>query len=326
MSYDDIDALGYKKPPVWSQFKKGTSGNPKGRPRNSNDGDKAVSSQSTLDDLLHEELNRTVTITEGGKQKKLTLAQLVSRAQISAAAKGNPMAQRDVMKHMRELEQRNALRAEALLQSQEAQRKQEISVFNFVASKKRKRQQEWDEAEMLGTEPDEIWPHPDDILLYPKKHRWTYRGPICDDDVPRYEYYRAERDYFFAQAELEDRVHKKRARALSDIYMNFWVSYDVMLPLRWQIAGDCMDLLLQFHHMPLRELRASVDKLDKRRDFLRLFARIPPPDKEAYREVNAIFKPLLKRHGYRSLAEFDHAFEADGTNMQWPKANKKITA
>jgi hypothetical protein len=100
-----------------------------------------------------------------------------------------------------------------------------------------------------------------------KKHHWTYRGPICDDDVPRYKYYRAERDYLFAQAELEGRAHKKSARALSDIYMNFWVSCDVMLPLRWQIAGDCMDLLLQFHNMPLRELRASVDKLDKRRNY-----------------------------------------------------------
>jgi hypothetical protein len=71
MSYDDIDALGYKKPPVCSQFKKGTSGNPKGRPRKSNDGDKAVSSQSTLDDLLHEELNRTVTITEVESRRSL---------------------------------------------------------------------------------------------------------------------------------------------------------------------------------------------------------------------------------------------------------------
>ncbi|MGC1470054.1 MAG: hypothetical protein WA793_11795 [Sphingorhabdus sp.] len=33
-------------------------------------------------------------------------------------------------------------------------------------------------------------------------------------------------------------------------------------------------------------------------------------DKDTYRIVNSIMKPMLNRQGYRSLAEFEHEFES----------------
>lgn len=54
--------IGYKKPPKQHQFKKGQSGNPKGR---------KASERNTMS-ILNQELNETVTITEGGRSQTLS--------------------------------------------------------------------------------------------------------------------------------------------------------------------------------------------------------------------------------------------------------------
>lgn len=64
---DDDYEVGYKKPPKGSQFKKGQSGNPKGRPK----GSRNVA--NIYQDLLEEELN----VTEGGVQKTITALEAI---------------------------------------------------------------------------------------------------------------------------------------------------------------------------------------------------------------------------------------------------------
>ena len=58
----DQDAVGYGKPPKHSQFKKGQSGNPKGRPRG----------KRNMASLVAEVLAQKVTITANGKRKRVS--------------------------------------------------------------------------------------------------------------------------------------------------------------------------------------------------------------------------------------------------------------
>src|ERR1035441_7578847 len=57
---DDLKyTVGYRKPPRHAQFNPGQSGNAKGRPKKA----------TAVDDVLYEEFNRFVTITEGRKRQ-----------------------------------------------------------------------------------------------------------------------------------------------------------------------------------------------------------------------------------------------------------------
>jgi hypothetical protein len=67
--------VGFAKPPRHSRFKKGRSGNPRGRPRGS----------KSLATLFSEALNETVSVVENGRRRKITkreavIAQLVNKS------------------------------------------------------------------------------------------------------------------------------------------------------------------------------------------------------------------------------------------------------
>jgi len=84
--------VGYGKPPQSKQFKKGASGNPKGRPKGS---------RNLKTDLV-EELHGLVTIVEKGKQKKLTKQQALIKRQMNQALNGDHKSVKlllDLMQH-----------------------------------------------------------------------------------------------------------------------------------------------------------------------------------------------------------------------------------
>lgn len=78
-----------------TQFRKGQSGNPKGRPRKASGTVGAFPTEVTQ--LIKTETERLLTLTEGGKPVVMPALQAVLRSTVVSAAKGNSHAQRTVL-------------------------------------------------------------------------------------------------------------------------------------------------------------------------------------------------------------------------------------
>jgi hypothetical protein len=315
--------IGYGRPPVYSQFKPNQSGNPKGRPKKESKSSKLadIMPNSEQDELLRAQLERTVSVTEGSKSKKMKMREVISQAQINAAAKGNVFAQREVLKAARELELRDAQRRATAEEAKGEEREAEIRVYHAMVKKREERARIWAEAEARGAEPDQPWPHPDDILLFPETMRWRPRGPFSSADVVFYEYCRAQRDYMFA-AYVREFADKKRPAAWRNLHMLFWVNYDILLPLRWQLVNNAKQEVTFFNLSILtnKQLQAEVKAREEHCEFMKMLAGVGDGrDKETYKVVNGIMKPLLRSEGYRSLAEFEQAHNVKGNAMAWPQ-------
>jgi ribosomal protein L12E/L44/L45/RPP1/RPP2 len=79
---DDDYKVGYGHPPLRSRFKKGQSGNPKGRQKKIPD----------LSELIGEELESTRYVEIDNKRVKLTVKKLLVKQFIHLAMKGHPKA------------------------------------------------------------------------------------------------------------------------------------------------------------------------------------------------------------------------------------------
>jgi hypothetical protein len=77
-----VDPVGYGRPPKHSQFAKGRSGNPNGRP-------KGVRNFATV---IEAELNTKIPITENGKRKSISKREAVAKQLVNKAASGDTKA------------------------------------------------------------------------------------------------------------------------------------------------------------------------------------------------------------------------------------------
>ena len=86
------DSVGYGMPPKHSRFKKGQSGNPKGRP-------KGKKNRTTV---VTEMLDEVTTVTEGGKARRMTKLEIIVAVLINKALKGDKKAIDMVLQLQRE--------------------------------------------------------------------------------------------------------------------------------------------------------------------------------------------------------------------------------
>lgn len=70
--------VGYKKPPRWGQFKKGVSGNPKGRPKK----------DESFRGIAERELQREVSLKENGRIRKVSMKVAIVKRCLADAAQG----------------------------------------------------------------------------------------------------------------------------------------------------------------------------------------------------------------------------------------------
>ncbi|MGU3663335.1 DUF5681 domain-containing protein [Methylobacterium sp. A49B] len=88
---EDVERVGYKRPPRRTRFRKGQSGNPEGRPKGS-------LNRSTLRALLATQwLEETIKIVEGGRERHVSRFAALLKKQAELALKGDPKVIRDVI-------------------------------------------------------------------------------------------------------------------------------------------------------------------------------------------------------------------------------------
>ena len=74
--------VGYRRPPLATRFRPGTSGNPRGRPKKPRD----------LEDDLIEMLSKNITVREDGKLRKISRQKAILRKLLSQALQGDAKA------------------------------------------------------------------------------------------------------------------------------------------------------------------------------------------------------------------------------------------
>lgn len=93
--------VGYRKPPRHTQFKPGTSGNRRGRPRRS----------KNIDTLFEQQLDQRITVTRDGRKVRVSLREVIVMNAVKDAAKGDARARELVFWHMRESGKSDPFRA-----------------------------------------------------------------------------------------------------------------------------------------------------------------------------------------------------------------------
>jgi hypothetical protein len=88
--------VGYGKPPLETRFKRGQSGNPKGRPRGA----------KNLASLLNEALNELVLVAEDGGRKRISKRKAAFKQLVNEAAKGNWRALKLLVDILQDIERR----------------------------------------------------------------------------------------------------------------------------------------------------------------------------------------------------------------------------
>lgn len=254
--------VGFKKPPKSTQFRKGQSGNPKGRPKKQKPAPLKFS-DAPSDRILEEEIYRLVTLLENGKPVELTALQAIRRSQMASAIKGNRFARKEILEQTEKLEQEKSA--------------EKMARYIFLKECKERGEQMRAEALQKGLPIPELLPHPDDIVLNPVTGEASINGPATKLELQGIQYSVSMRDHLFLRSAHADKIRKRDEKLQEEEkfcgYMVFALFLDTYLPQRFrhdicEVTGMKMKFIGFPRRMRERMLKAEWEELRK---------TLPPP-------------------------------------------------
>jgi hypothetical protein len=161
--------VGYGRPPAEHRFRKGHSGNPRGRPRGARNKPKIDTGigMRGAEAYLRAEAYRVVTLREGDKVIELPAIQAVFRAMGVSAMKGNRFAQKTLAEMVTKVEQDDFT--------------SRLDAFGKWADYKHEWGEAIERARKAGVELPRPIPHPDDVILDPHTGDVKFNGPLTKE-------------------------------------------------------------------------------------------------------------------------------------------------
>ena len=224
---DDPATRSYRNPPIEHRFRKGVSGNTKGRPRKNRalvstkvDGRPGMGFEDRIKSLAIEEAYRLITIREGDRVERIPVIQAILRKVAVAAANGNTRAQQNYLN---------------LLIGAEADRRvATMEILKAAVDYKERWHHVLAERAREGTTGPEPVPHPDDVLIDYETGNIRIDGPVMEDQKEARDQLRAmwpklERELMGINEQIESDPNnlslRKRQKELTKIVS--FVRYDV---------------------------------------------------------------------------------------------------
>lgn len=215
--------VGYKKPPKATQFSKGETGNPRGRPRKPKPEERTITfSDAPYDAAFREEIYRKLKLRENGEEVELLVPQAIMRARIMSALKGNRFAQKAILEELERKEQ------------EYFQRK--IDRCIYLNRAKREGERKLAEAKKNNTEPPKLLPHPDDIVVNLSTGNAYVTGPETEEELKFCEYTVCLRDHLLLREVHEGNLFRSSGRP-DKLHINFLLMamiFNAALPKRFR--------------------------------------------------------------------------------------------
>lgn len=241
-----IHGVGYRRPPEATRFKKGQSGNPKGRPKSSVLGPGGSRSASAL---ALREAERRIKVREGDETKQMPAIDAVMRAQYVAATKGSAYAQKHIIERYDRAERER--RREIL---------EQIDVWNGYVARCRNA---IEEAANDGKPAPVFLPHPDDVVIDAERGV-RFIGPVDDEQAADLELRLKLRDLLLMQDALEARLAEEAPPGSDPLdgpgtALVFAAAMNISAPVRLRLSDVEMTLNMMRHEgTPKRQLLKAL--------------------------------------------------------------------